>query len=236
MKTLFTRTLCLSALVAGLQSLDALAGGTVTFGNSSSSLLINSLTGNPVAPADGVKVALYWAPMGSPDFVQISTVVDVGKVLPGVFAGGTCATGPETAGGSVGQFQVRAWSGGYASYEQAVQAMNGLIGQSAVIQVKTGNPVGDPPTPPGSLAAGGLAASSVSPAVVLPVLQIFQTNGINFNASWSTRQTVVVEACTNLVNPVWSPVETNTLTNGSFTFSDPDWLSYPSRFFRLRSQ
>ena len=39
---------------------------------------------------------------------------------------------------------------------------------------------------------------------------------------------IVVEACTNLANPVWSPVETNTLTGGSSYFSDPmDELSRP---------
>jgi len=40
---------------------------------------------------------------------------------------------------------------------------------------------------------------------------------------------VVVEVCTNLATPVWSPVSTNTLTEGWSYFSDPQWreLSRP---------
>ena len=47
--------------------------------------------------------------------------------------------------------------------------------------------------------------------------------------------TVVVEACTNLANPAWHPIGTNTLISGSAYFSDPQWTNYPARFYRLRS-
>ena len=53
--------------------------------------------------------------------------------------------------------------------------------------------------------------------------------------SWATNASVVVEACTNLANPVWCAVGTNTLTSGSSCFSDPQWTNYPARFYRLRS-
>ena len=46
---------------------------------------------------------------------------------------------------------------------------------------------------------------------------------------------IVEEACTNLANPIWSPVSTNTLTGGSSYFSDPQWTNFPARFYRLRS-
>ena len=62
-----------------------------------------------------------------------------------------------------------------------------------------------------------------------------QTNGFGFIISWATNIPVVVEACTNLANPAWSPVGTNTLTDGSSYFSDPQWTNYPARFYRLRS-
>ncbi len=39
-----------------------------------------------------------------------------------------------------------------------------------------------------------------------------------FTLSWATNTLVVVEACTNLLDPTWSPVVTNTLTNGSSRF------------------
>ena len=63
-----------------------------------------------------------------------------------------------------------------------------------------------------------------------------QTIQFSFNISWASGRTVVVvEACTNLANPDWQPVKTNTLTTGSAYFSDPDWTNYPGRFYRLRS-
>ena len=62
-----------------------------------------------------------------------------------------------------------------------------------------------------------------------------QTNRFGFIISWATNISVVVEASTNLANPVWSPVGTNTLTGGASYFSDPRWTNYPARFYRLRS-
>jgi hypothetical protein len=46
---------------------------------------------------------------------------------------------------------------------------------------------------------------------------------------------IVVEACTNLANPLWLSLETNTLSGGSCYFSDPLWTNQPARFYRLRS-
>ena len=63
-----------------------------------------------------------------------------------------------------------------------------------------------------------------------------QTNQFGFNITWASDLVVVVEACTNLADPAWTPVGTNTLTGGSSYFSDPDWTNYPGRFYRLRSQ
>ncbi len=62
-----------------------------------------------------------------------------------------------------------------------------------------------------------------------------KTNQFGFNISWTSEQTVVVEASTNLANPDWQPVQTNTLTTGTAYFSDPQWMNYPGRFYRLRS-
>jgi hypothetical protein len=63
-----------------------------------------------------------------------------------------------------------------------------------------------------------------------------QTNCFGFIISWATNTSVVVEACTDLSNPAWSPVATNTLTGGSSYFSDSQWTNYPGRFYRLSSQ
>jgi len=62
-----------------------------------------------------------------------------------------------------------------------------------------------------------------------------QANQFGFNINWARGQTLVVEACTDLSNPVWTPVATNTLTGGSSYFSDSQWTNYPGRFYRLRS-
>jgi hypothetical protein len=62
-----------------------------------------------------------------------------------------------------------------------------------------------------------------------------QSNMFGFTISWATNISFVVEACTNLANPVWIPLPTNTLTNGSFSYSDPQWTNYPGRFYRITS-
>ena len=63
-----------------------------------------------------------------------------------------------------------------------------------------------------------------------------RNNQFGFTINWASGMTVVVEACTNLANPTWTPMATNTLTSGSAYFSDPQWTNYPSRFYRLRWQ
>jgi hypothetical protein len=59
-----------------------------------------------------------------------------------------------------------------------------------------------------------------------------QPGGFGFTISWATNVSVVVEAATNLANPVWIPVSTNTLTGGTSYFSDPHWTNYPERYYR----
>jgi len=60
-----------------------------------------------------------------------------------------------------------------------------------------------------------------------------QNNQFGFNITGTVNFTVVVEACTNLASPVWTPLQIATLTNGSFYFSDPQWSNYPARFYGL---
>jgi hypothetical protein len=60
-----------------------------------------------------------------------------------------------------------------------------------------------------------------------------KTNQFGFTVSWAPNFPVVVEAATNLANPLWSPVVTNSLSNGSFYFSDPASTNYSRRFYRL---
>lgn len=60
-----------------------------------------------------------------------------------------------------------------------------------------------------------------------------QEGRFGFNINWASGQTIVVEACTNLADPVWTPVGTNTLDGDSTYFGDAEWSSNPGRFYRL---
>jgi hypothetical protein len=67
-----------------------------------------------------------------------------------------------------------------------------------------------------------------------------RTNQFGFTITGPSNLVIVVTACTNLANPVWQPIHTNTLnafigTNGMSYFSDPQWTNYPARFYRFRS-
>ncbi len=62
-----------------------------------------------------------------------------------------------------------------------------------------------------------------------------QTNQFGFIVSWASNAPVVVEACANLANPIWSSLSTNTLPDGWFCFSDSDWTNHPTRVYRIRS-
>src|ERR1039457_1992795 len=112
----WTRTL-MAAIALAVGSASAQTGGTVNFGNHSSSLVTNGQTSLPVTAADNVRAALYWGALGSSSFTQLGASIAVGTPLPGLFVGGTRTSGPATAGGSNGLFQVRAWGGGYAPSE-----------------------------------------------------------------------------------------------------------------------
>jgi hypothetical protein len=58
-------------------------------------------------------------------------------------------------------------------------------------------------------------------------------NSFNFTIAWGTNADIVVEASTNLV--IWDAVATNTLSSGTNYFSDPQWMNYPQRYYRVRS-
>jgi hypothetical protein len=90
-----------------------------------------------------------------------------------------------------------------------------------------GTTFGGCPTAPWVLPYPVLLSSSLSFGL--------ETNGFGFTISWATNNAVVVEAATDLANPTWTPVATNTLTGGTSYFSDPQWAKYPRCFYRIRS-
>jgi hypothetical protein len=62
-----------------------------------------------------------------------------------------------------------------------------------------------------------------------------RTNQFGFNIAWASGTTVIVEACANPANPIWTPLQTNILTSDLVYFSDPNWTNSPERFYRVRS-
>ena len=59
------------------------------------------------------------------------------------------------------------------------------------------------------------------------------SNGFGFTSS-GDNYSVVVEACTNLSEGVWSPVQTNIINGGTAYFNDSQSTNYLGRFYRLR--
>jgi len=62
-----------------------------------------------------------------------------------------------------------------------------------------------------------------------------QNNQFGFNINWASSQVIVVEACTNLASPVWTPLQTLTLTSGSYYFTAPFQTNSSERFYRISS-
>lgn len=86
----------------------------------------------------------------------------------------------------------------------------------------------------------GLSATTGLPAVLWnPLIQTsrgsvgFSNNTFGFNITGAYNLIVAVEACTNLAAPSWTTIQTVTLTNGLYHFSDPQWPNYPARFYGL---
>ncbi len=62
-------------------------------------------------------------------------------------------------------------------------------------------------------------------------------NEFGFSINWRTGKSVVIDACTDLANPSWSALSTNTVgLDGTTIFRDPYWTTSPSRFYRVRME
>ncbi len=94
---------------------------------------------------------------------------------------------------------------------------------------------------PGTTGWGAFSSSTGLTAVLWsPVIQTgsgsfgVQNNRFGFTITngATTNIPIVVEACTNLACPVWTPV-TNVMLTNSFYFSDPQWTNYPARYYGL---
>jgi len=63
-----------------------------------------------------------------------------------------------------------------------------------------------------------------------------RTNQFGFNVTGTPNIPIVVQAADNLANPVWTSLQSLTLTNGSYYFSEPFHPAIPARFYRITSQ
>ena len=92
---------------------------------------------------------------------------------------------------------------------------------------------------PGTTGWGPTFASRPTTLWLLPNPVILATSlgvydgGFGFRVSWATNASVVVEASTSLLNPVWQTLVTEPLADGRFDFRDPQWMSISTRFYRV---
>lgn len=146
-KLLLIATCMLAALAVNAQ-------GTITFGNSSTTLVKygttadvpTALQGTAVPTTGGFNVALYW--LNGSTFEQVGASAGIAPVA-GRFAGGTRTVTGLPAGNS-GTFMVKTWSGGatFSSYDAAAASGNAsiFIGESSSFSNGTGG-AGSPPGP-----------------------------------------------------------------------------------------
>ncbi len=73
------------------------------------------------------------------------------------------------------------------------------------------------------------------PTAVIPVItgSGVLNSQFGFTINGITNLVITVEASTNLTNPIWQPILTNTLSGASFNFTDSQWRNYPRRFYRI---
>jgi hypothetical protein len=62
-----------------------------------------------------------------------------------------------------------------------------------------------------------------------------RNNQFGFDITGTANIPIVVEACANLASPVWTPLQSLTLTNGLFYFSEPVQANSAGRFYRISS-
>lgn len=60
-------------------------------------------------------------------------------------------------------------------------------------------------------------------------------NQFGFTIASTNNLVIVVEYCTNLANPIWNPLVTNTIAGGLLSFTDSQWTNSPVRLYRFRS-
>jgi len=154
------KRLITTAAIAMLSAVGAYAQGTIVFANGTSSLVVwdAALGGGAIPATAGIKVGLYYNGTGGfvlvpkgvnpyPPYLGTTSTGATNTAVNGRFNAGTLAV-PGLAGGATGTFQVRAWSGGFESYEAAVAGGAQYLASTADFLNGSGGPTADPNAPP----------------------------------------------------------------------------------------
>jgi hypothetical protein len=60
-----------------------------------------------------------------------------------------------------------------------------------------------------------------------------KTNHFGFTVTGNTNIPILIQASTTLTQPVWTTLQSSSLTNGSFSFSDPGLANKSADFYRV---
>ena len=88
--------------------------------------------------------------------------------------------------------------------------------------------------PPDSLKGGDFTIASTPPTIDFAFYpeQTYPGNPLILNvAGTPPDMTVVVKACTDLVDPEWVELGTAMLVDGTHSVTDADWTNYPTRIY-----
>jgi hypothetical protein len=142
--------------------------------------------------------------------------------------GGWGGYGGGGGGGGVGSGGGGGYSGGGGGDGSPGGGGGSIIDSSAVAIIDAVPGVASPDGSP----AGEIIITAV-PQLILLTSPSAAGGNFGFDISGPFNASIVVEACTNLTNPVWIPVVTNVLSNGTNHFSDPNWANSPNSFYRV---
>jgi uncharacterized repeat protein (TIGR03803 family) len=149
-----------------------------------------------------------------------------GSTLYGATFGGISNNGvvfrTDTSGSNYAVLKYLSPLDGFYSYSRLVLSSNRLYGTTYYGGTNNGGVVFGLTVSPQILAGDGNFG--------------IQSNAFGFNVTGVSNQIVVIEACSNLTGSAWLPVQTNTLNGSADYFNDPTWVSFPSRFYRVRQQ
>lgn len=145
-----------------------------------------------------------------------------GNLLYGATYGGISNNGvvfqTDTNGSNYSVLQYLNSATGYYSYSALVVYSNQLVGTTYV---------------GGAFNGGAIFALTVAPQILRDANFGVRSNAFGFDMFGLSNQVAVIEACTNLHNPLWLPVGTNTLDGAPDYFYDPGWKKIPYQFYRL---